>query len=157
MTVKAMVGDRIIVQSRHLDEPRRDGEIIEVHGPDGAPPYLVRWSEGDHTALLFPGPDAHISGHAPEQAALHPGRVWHASILLTEQDGHTVAEATLSTGSHMLHGRGEAHCNPADQDVPEVGGELAAARALVELSHRLVETTAEDISAIEGHEVHLTS
>ena len=154
--MKAMVGDRIIIQSRHLDEPQRDGEIIEVHGPDGGPPYLVRWSEDGHTALLFPGPDAQISGHTPEKAALHHGKAWHASLLLTEEDGRTVAEATLSTGSHVLHGRGEAHRNPADQDVAEIGAELAAARALVELSNRLVETTAADISAIEGHEVHLT-
>jgi hypothetical protein len=154
--MKAMVGDRIIIQSRHLDEPPRDGEIIEVHGPEGDPPFLVRWSEDGHTALLFPGPDAQISGHTPEKAVLHRGKAWHASLLLTEEDGHTVAEATLNTGSHVLHSHGEARRNPADQDVAEIGDELAAARALVELSQRLVETTAADISAIEGREVHLT-
>lgn len=154
--MKAMLGDRIIIQSRHLDEPQRDGEIIEIHGAEGGPPYLVRWSEDGHTALLFPGPDAQISGHIPEKAVLHRGKAWHASLLLTEEDGHTVAEATLNTGSHVLHSHGEARCNPADQDVAEIGDELAAARALVELSHRLVETTAADISAIEGREVHLT-
>ncbi|NUP53331.1 MAG: DUF1918 domain-containing protein [Catenulispora sp.] len=153
--MKAMVGDRIIVQSRHLDEPQRDGEIVEVHGPDGGPPYLVRWSEDGRTALLFPGPDAQISGHAPEKVAGRHGKMWHASVLLTEEEGHTVAEATLSTGSHVLHGRGEAQRNPADRDVPEIGDELAAARALVELSRRLVETTAADISAVEGHPVQL--
>ncbi|GAA1988370.1 DUF1918 domain-containing protein [Catenulispora subtropica] len=154
--MKAMVGDRIIVQSRHLDEPQRDGEIIEVHGPDGAPPYVVRWSEDGHTALLFPGPDAQISGHTPEKVIHHRGKAWHANVVLTEEDGHTVAEASLNTGSHVLHGRGEAQRNPADQDVPEIGDELAAARALVELSKRLVETTAADISAIEGQPIHLT-
>jgi hypothetical protein len=156
MIMKATVGDRIIIQSRHLDEPQRDGEIIEVHGSDGAPPYLVRWSEDGHTALLFPGPDAQISGRTPGKVVLHHGKGWHVSVLLTEEDGHTVAEATLNTGSHVLHGRGEADRNPADRDVPESGDELAAARALVELSKRLVETTAGDISAIEGHRVHLT-
>lgn len=153
--MKAMVGDRIVVQSRHLEEPQRDGEIVEVRGPDGAPPYMVRWSEDGHTALLFPGPDAQIAGHGPGKAVLHHGKAWHADILLTEKDGHTVAEATLSTGSHALHGRGEAWRNPTDQDVPEIGDELAVARALVELSERLVETTAADISAVEGRPVHL--
>ena len=52
------VGDRIIVKSHHLDAPDRDGEIIEVHGADGAPPYLVRWSDDGHEGLFFPGPDA---------------------------------------------------------------------------------------------------
>jgi hypothetical protein len=157
MIMKAMVGDRITIQSRHVDEPQRDGEITEVHGPDGGPPYLVRWSEDGHTALLFPGPDAQICAHASEKVALHHGKAWHASLVLVEEGGLTIAEATLNTGSHVLHGRGEAHRNPSDQDVPEIGDELAAARALVELSKRLVETTAADISTIEGHEVHLTT
>ena len=56
----ASVGDRLIVRSQHLDEAVRDGEIIEVHGPDGGPPYLVRWSDSGHEALVFPGPDAYI-------------------------------------------------------------------------------------------------
>ena len=41
-------------------EPDRDAEIIEVHGDDGAPPYLVRWDEDGHEGLFFPGPDATI-------------------------------------------------------------------------------------------------
>ena len=30
-----------------------------MHGADGAPPYVVRWSDG-HEGLMFPGADAHI-------------------------------------------------------------------------------------------------
>jgi hypothetical protein len=55
----ASVGDRIIVRGTHLGEQVRDGEILEVHGENGAPPYLVRWSD-EHEALIFPGPDAMI-------------------------------------------------------------------------------------------------
>jgi hypothetical protein len=33
------------------------GEIVEVHGQAGEPPYLVRFDDG-HTGLCFPGPDA---------------------------------------------------------------------------------------------------
>jgi hypothetical protein len=62
----AAVGDRIVVKSTHVDEPNRDGEIIEVRGPNGGPPYLVRWSDDGHEALLFPGPDATI--HPLEEA-----------------------------------------------------------------------------------------
>jgi hypothetical protein len=31
-------------------------EIIEVRGADGAPPYLVRFSD-EHESLIYPGPD----------------------------------------------------------------------------------------------------
>jgi hypothetical protein len=53
----ATAGDRIIVRSVHVDEPDRDGEVLEVRGKDGAPPYLVRWSDTGHDGLLFPGPE----------------------------------------------------------------------------------------------------
>jgi hypothetical protein len=51
----ATVGDRLIVRSLHVGEPDRDGEVLEVRGADGAPPYLVRWSEDGHEGLFFPG------------------------------------------------------------------------------------------------------
>jgi len=40
----------------------RDGEILEVHGEDGGPPYLVRWSDSGHESLVFPGPGWHVAG-----------------------------------------------------------------------------------------------
>jgi hypothetical protein len=56
----ATVGDRLVVRSQHLDGPVRDGEIIEVRGPDGSPPYVVRWDDSGHESLVFPGPDAFV-------------------------------------------------------------------------------------------------
>ena len=56
----ATTGDRLIVQRVHVGEPVRDAEILEVRGEDGSPPYLVRWSDTGHEALVFPGPDAHV-------------------------------------------------------------------------------------------------
>jgi hypothetical protein len=56
--MQAAVGDRIIVQSAHVDERTRDGEVLEVRGTDEGPPYLVRWSDDGHESLVFPGPDA---------------------------------------------------------------------------------------------------
>jgi hypothetical protein len=55
--VQASKGDHIEVRSHHVGEPARQGEIIEVRGQDGSPPYLVRWADG-HEGLFFPGPDA---------------------------------------------------------------------------------------------------
>ncbi|MBO9524039.1 MAG: DUF1918 domain-containing protein [Nocardioidaceae bacterium] len=57
--MEAKVGDRLVVESRHVGEARKVGEVIEVHGEHGTPPYLVRWSDG-HEGLMFPGADAHV-------------------------------------------------------------------------------------------------
>jgi hypothetical protein len=57
--LRASPGDRLIVRGHHQGEPERDGEIKEVLGEDGAPPYLVEWDDG-HVSELFPGDDAHI-------------------------------------------------------------------------------------------------
>ena len=53
-------GDWLVVNSAMVDVPARRGMITEVHGEDGAPPYVVRWEGNDHEAIVFPGPDAHI-------------------------------------------------------------------------------------------------
>ncbi|MGH3297981.1 MAG: DUF1918 domain-containing protein, partial [Trebonia sp.] len=42
-----------------VGHPDKDGEIVEVRGTRGEPPYLVRFADGQ-TRLLFPGPDAVI-------------------------------------------------------------------------------------------------
>jgi hypothetical protein len=64
--MKAHAGDRLVVMSRHLDEMMEEGEILEVQGPDGDPPFLVRWEGGERESLVFPGPDARVVPH--EQA-----------------------------------------------------------------------------------------
>jgi hypothetical protein len=56
----AAVGDRLVVESSKVGSPRREGEIIEVRGPDGGPPYVVRWDDG-HEGLSYPGPYAHVT------------------------------------------------------------------------------------------------
>ena len=58
----AKPGDRIIIKGHHIGEPDRDGEVLEARGPDGGPPYLVRWGDSGHTGLLFPGADARRPG-----------------------------------------------------------------------------------------------
>lgn len=55
----ANVGDRLVVEGRTVGAQRREGEVVEVRGEDGAPPYVVRWSDG-HEGLAYPGPDAHV-------------------------------------------------------------------------------------------------
>jgi CBS domain-containing protein len=61
--VRARVGDTVVIRSHTVGHERR-GRITEVRGADGAPPYLVQWSDDPHDepheVLFFPGPDADV-------------------------------------------------------------------------------------------------
>lgn len=57
--MQARVGDRLVVEGKTVETPRREGEVVEVRGENGGPPYVIRWSDG-HEGLTYPGPDAHI-------------------------------------------------------------------------------------------------
>ncbi len=63
---KASPGDRVIVHGHHQGEHSRDGEIIEVHGEGGGPPYLVRWDDG-HESSLYPSSDVLIHHFGDEE------------------------------------------------------------------------------------------
>lgn len=84
-------------------------------------------------------------------------RVWTVEILFTEDESHTRADARLSTGEGELGGWGRSRRNPADPDVPQIGEELAAARALSDLAHQLLHSAANAIEDFEGHPVDLSS
>jgi hypothetical protein len=62
--MRAKVGDKIVVSGHHVAEPDRDAVVVEVRGADGAPPYVVKWSDG-HEGLYFPGSDASVV-HRPQ-------------------------------------------------------------------------------------------
>ena len=57
--MQAAVGDRFHVRAKIVGQMERTGEIVEVRGAGGEPPYLVRFDDG-HTGLVVPGPDAII-------------------------------------------------------------------------------------------------
>lgn len=63
----ASVGDRVHIKGRSVGGQAHTGEIIEVRGPEGEPPYLVRFADG-HEALVYPGPDAVVESRDPEDA-----------------------------------------------------------------------------------------
>ena len=74
---------------------------------------------------------------------------WTVQIDIGEHDGTTRAIAHLHTGDRTsLSGTGAARLNPADPNVPEIGDELAAARALSQLAHALLEAAADDLSGV---------
>jgi hypothetical protein len=64
--VKAKVGDRLVEEGTHVGDPRRVGVITALRHDDGTPPYMVRWLDTEHEALVYPGPDSRIEpgGHA---------------------------------------------------------------------------------------------
>ncbi|WP_421733601.1 dsRBD fold-containing protein [Cellulomonas sp.] len=89
-------------------------------------------------------------------------RTWKVRIDLFETDDLrgdgdvTKAHAELTTSSGTrLEGQGRARRAPQDPDVPEIGDELAAARALRDLADRLLRATSQDISALEHEDVQI--
>jgi len=84
-------------------------------------------------------------------------KTWSVEIFIGEQEGRTRAEARLSSerSAAALTGTGTARLSPVDSDVPEIGDELAASRALSDLAHQLLDAAAEDIGAVTKERVHL--
>ncbi|HEX5917516.1 MAG TPA: DUF1918 domain-containing protein [Nocardioides sp.] len=57
--MKAQVGDTLVAESSKVGTAPRHGEIVEVRGEGGSPPFVVKWSDG-HEGLVYPGADAHV-------------------------------------------------------------------------------------------------
>jgi hypothetical protein len=175
--MKAKPGDHIIIASPRIESAVRDGEIVETRGPDGTPPFLVRWSDG-HENLLFPGPGSVLRLEHPDTAPeplttaagegvsvaaatppSAPGRVhdWHVRISIFESDNDTEAHVVLlSDTPEHLTARGHSHRSAQDRVVPEIGDEVAVARALRMLADQLLDAAAGDIEQVTGeHDVTL--
>jgi Domain of unknown function (DUF1918) len=58
--MRASVGDRIVIKGHRVGEHDRDCEVLDVRGPDGGSPYVVRWADSGRETLFFPGPDAAV-------------------------------------------------------------------------------------------------
>ena len=44
--MQAKVGEVLVLKANHVGEPDRTGEILEVRGDEGGPPFLVRFEDG---------------------------------------------------------------------------------------------------------------
>ena len=85
---------------------------------------------------------------------------WTVEILIGEDEAERVthAEARLKTAERpYLQGKGNARRNPQDANVPEIGDELAVARALSDLAHELLHAAVEDIQQVTREKVTITS
>ena len=180
--MKAQPGDRIILAASHLDQPTRHGEVIEVGNENGDPPYLIRWADG-HTGLLYPGPGSilrveehehlasvpdpvpatdpgmHSAGQtsamAPEPAPRHV-RDWQVRVTIFEAGDETEANVVLlSDAPTHLSALGQSRRSTKDRAVPEIGDEVAVARALRHLADQLLETAAQDIEALTGEDAFI--
>jgi len=80
---------------------------------------------------------------------------WTVSITFSEHDDRTRADASLEGAPVPLTGFGTSRRNPVDPNLPAVGEEIAAARALGDLSHHLLERAAHEIESWEGRPVNL--
>jgi Domain of unknown function (DUF1918) len=67
--MKANVGDWLVIKGTTTEIADQRGLITEVHGANGAPPYVVRWLSSGHVATVIPGPDAVIVTAAELQRA----------------------------------------------------------------------------------------
>jgi len=84
---------------------------------------------------------------------------WNVEIFIDEHDdeGRTRAVARLYTDDDThLAGTGTARRSPADREVPEIGDEIAVARALFELGHELPQAAAADIEQVTHRPARLT-
>lgn len=176
--MKAHQGDRIILAASHVDDPTRDGEVLEVRGEDGEPPYLVRWTDG-HTGLMYPGAGSvlrveteneHVTSaptETPQSSADRPTagvveplphvREWQARVSIFESGDDTSANVVLLTEAPThLSAHGQSHRITGDTPVPEIGDEVAVARALRHLADQLLETAARDIEAVTGKYTSIT-
>jgi hypothetical protein len=74
---------------------------------------------------------------------------WHVEIDFDEDDTHTNATLLLRLPDGVeLRSRGHAKRNPSDEPQPRIGEEIAAARALADLTHQLLEKAAGEISEV---------
>ncbi len=61
--MQASVGDRIVVRGKTVEMPDRYGEVAEVRGQNGEPPYLIKFDDG-HETLVYPGSDTIVEHHS---------------------------------------------------------------------------------------------
>lgn len=66
--MQAVVGERIVIRGKHVGQADRHGEIVEVRGADGGPPFMVRFDDG-HETLLYPGVDCELESSTSQPSA----------------------------------------------------------------------------------------
>ena len=77
-------------------------------------------------------------------------RDYMLQIHLKEDDTTTVVHAVLDVGKDHFASMGKARRNPNDPQIPEIGEELAIARALQDLTWKVMESAQAKIEKYLG-------
>ena len=81
---------------------------------------------------------------------------WSVTLDVSAREDSTEAEARPPvSGGTDLTGHGTARRNPADENVTKIGEELAVARALSDLAHRLLREATADVETVTHGRAHL--
>ncbi|MCA1780815.1 MAG: DUF1918 domain-containing protein [Dermatophilaceae bacterium] len=158
--MRAKPGDHIILAGEIVSQPSRSGEVLEVRGSDGDPPYVVRWEDG-HTSTIFPGPGAGLTMAADSEPAHHSdlvprpelgtSREWSVRVTIFEKgDDTTASVALLADSPEALTAKGASHRSSADPGDAHIGDEVAVARALRRLADHLLAIAEHDIEEATG-------
>ncbi|WP_067023426.1 DUF1918 domain-containing protein [Streptomyces dysideae] len=66
--MRAHEGDVLRFTGRTVGTPEHHATVVKVLGPNGEPPYRVRYDDG-HETEIFPGPGCVNETHPPQDAA----------------------------------------------------------------------------------------
>ncbi len=116
-----------------------DGVSPSPHAIDSA-----RTTGNSSNRDLRPCPPERRRWRIDPMEQLTPHR-WKLTFETREDDNHCDMVVHLDAGDRSLSGHGQSRRNPSDPSVPQVGEELAAARALHDLANHLTEDAWETI------------
>ena len=81
---------------------------------------------------------------------------WSVRLSVSVADGETDAEVRMTKiDNRNFWGRGKAKLNPADRNVSVIGEEIAIARALSDLSHKLLHSAAVGVESMTHEKARL--
>jgi hypothetical protein len=73
--------------------------------------------------------------------------VWDVKLVVSEQDGHALAQATLYADQEITRGSGQAFAAGDDREENGAAAKLAVGRALLDLVSVLLRSAEEDMRA----------
>jgi hypothetical protein len=147
------------------------GAVLRVSGADEPVPAAGTVSSGNGAPAMetsapqhetLPEAQAMTGEHGSSALASRSGgqlphvRDWTVRITIFEGGDDTSAQAVLvADAPEHLRARGESHRSQRDRMSPEIGDEVAVARALRHLADQLMTAAEDDIAASTGEDVYV--
>jgi Domain of unknown function (DUF1918) len=156
--MKAQAGDWLVIKGAHVDQADQRGLITEVHGADGAPPYVVRWLATGHVATVIPGPDAVVVTAAEQKAADQraPSASKLSSGIMTEKSENTMATATTPSAEKTAAAERAERVSHVVERAAELSDEVlesvqSGGRAAIGAVRKFVDTVDEALPPAGDH------